>query len=357
MKALTTSCVAIGLLAGAALSAAIWSTPGQAEDLPKTKVNVVGTWANLSIYKEREHPFWTQTVPEKSNGAVTAEIRAFTEMGLKGGEVFRLMRQGVIDFGSTVLGYVAGDDPENEAVDLAGFSADIEVARQVSDAYKPVLADLYEKKYGVKLLAVFPFHAQVLYCKDAISGLDDLKGKKVRTFSKSLSEFVEAVGATGVNIPFGEVVPALQKGVADCAITGALSGNLAKWHEVTSHLYALPVGWSMVMHGVNLKSWNKLPEPVRAFLTAEIDAWEDQVWDAADAETQSGLACNTGADCTGGNPAGMTLVPVSDTDRTKLREIMETVIVPNWASRCGADCVEKWNGTVGKVVGITASSS
>lgn len=328
-----------------------------AESLPKAKLNVVGTWANLSIYKEREHPFWTKTVPEKSGGAIDVEIRAFTEMGLKGGEVFRLMGSGVIEFGSTVLGYVAGDDPENEAVDLAGFSADIDVARKVSEAWKPVLSDLYETKHGIKLLAVYPFHAQVMYCKTPISRLDDLKGKKVRTFSKSLSEFVEAAGGTGVNIPFGEVVPALQKGVADCAITGALSGNLAKWFEVTDYLYGLPVGWSMVMHGVNLKAWNRLPEETRAFLLREIAAWEDEVWAAADAESQAGLACNTGGECAAGNAANMTLVAVSDADRKRLREIMETVIVPNWAGRCGDACVAKWNDTVGKIVGITARAN
>ena len=352
MSVLLKTCLTVGLLASAALSASLV----QAEKLPKTTVNVVGTWANLSIYKEREHPFWMQTIPEQSNGAVQANILAFTEMGLKGGEIFRLMRVGVFDFGSTVLGYVAGDDPENEAVDLAGFSADIAIARQVTEAYKPVLEELYKKKYGIKLLAVFPFHAQVIYCKSPIKGLEDFRGKKVRTFSKSLSEFIEAIGGTGVNIPFGEVVPALQKGVADCAITGVLSGNLAKWQEVTNYLYALPVGWAMVMHGVNLETWNELPDPVRAFLAEQIDAWEDRAWQAADAETQVGLACNTGGDCEVGNPADMTLIPVSDTDRSKLREIMETVIVPNWAERCGADCVQRWNETVGKIVGMKASS-
>jgi len=338
-------------------STVLAAVPALAQDLPKAKVNVVGTWANLSVYKEREHPFWSKTIPEKSNGAIETEVRAFTEMGLKGGEVFRLMGQGVIEFGSTVLGYVAGDDPENEAVDLAGFSADIDVARKVSEAWKPVLAELYEKKHGIKLLAVFPFHAQVMYCKSPISGLDDLKGKKVRTFSKSLSEFVEAVGGTGVNIPFGEVVPALQKGVADCAITGALSGNLAKWHEVTDYLYAMPVGWSMVMHGVNMKAWNKLPEKVRSFLEKEIAVWEDEVWAAADAETQAGLACNTGGECTAGNAAKMKLVQVSDQDKKRLQEIMRTVIVPKWAKRCGKTCVTKWNKTVGKVAGMTASAN
>jgi len=344
-----------GLILGGALAlSAVSGIASAAENLPKTKVNVVGTWANLSIYKQREKPFWTKTIPADSNGAVTADIKAFTEMGLKGGEVFRLMKTGVIDFGSTVLGYVAGDDPENEAVDLAGFSADIDVARKVVDAYKPVLADLYEKKYGIKLLAVFPFHAQVMYCNGKISGLSDLKGKKVRTFSKSLSEFVDAVGGTGVNIPFGEVVPAMQKGVVDCAITGALSGNLAKWSEVTTDLYALPVGWSMVMHGVNLKSWNKLDPAVQKFLSKEISTWENSVWAEADKETKVGLSCNTGGPCDGGNPATLNLVPVSAVDKAKLRDIMENVIVPKWANRCGGACVAKWNDTVGKVVGMTA---
>lgn len=343
-------------LAGATALAATLAFPASATDLPKTKINVVGTWANLSIYKERENPFWTKTIPAKSNGAVETEVRAFTEMGLKGGEVFRLMSNGVIEFGSTVLGYVAGDDAINEAVDLAGFSDDIAVAHKVSDAWKPVLSDFYEKKYGIKLLALFPFHAQVMYCKTPIASLADLEGKKVRTFSKSLSEFVDAAGGTGVNIPFSEVVPALQKGLADCAITGALSGNLAKWHEVTDYLYELPVGWSMVMHGANLKTWNKLNPKVQSFLETEITAWEKTVWDAADTETKTGLACNTGGACTAGNAANMKLVKVSATDKEKLRDIMQTVIVPKWAARCGNACVDQWNKTVGKIVGMTASA-
>lgn len=343
------------LLAAALLAGASFAGANGADALPKARVNVVGTWANLSIYKDREHPFWTETIPSRSNGAIEVEIRAFTEMGLKGSEVFRLMSQGVIEFGSTVLGYVAGDDPENEAVDLAGLSADIDTAHEVTNAWKPVLADLYERKHGIRLLAVFPYHAQVLYCNGPLSGLADLKGKKIRTFSKSLSEFVETLGGTGVNIPFGEVVPALQKGVADCAITGALSGNLAKWPEVTDHLYALPVGWSMVMHGVNLEAWNALPAPVQDFLAAEIRAWEDRVWAAADDETRAGIACNTGGECPSGNPASMILVPVNEDDEALRQRIMETVIVPNWAERCGETCVSHWNDTVAGVVGITVS--
>jgi len=91
--------------------------------------------------------------------------------------------------------------------------------------------------------------------------------------------------------------------------------------------------------------------------TTEIASWENEVWNAADAETQMGIACNTGGECTKGNAANIKLVPVSAADRAKLREIMETVIVPKWAKRCGAECVEKWNDTIGKVVGIKAEAN
>src|SRR3546814_19888253 len=101
------------------------------------------------------------------------------------------MRLGVIDIGSTVLGYVAADDARNEAVDLAGLSPDVATARKVSDAYKPVLDKFYQERFGIKVLGIYPYSAQVLYCSSPIKSLADLKGKKVRTGNRPLAAFVE----------------------------------------------------------------------------------------------------------------------------------------------------------------------
>ena len=43
-----------------------------------------------------------------------------------------------------------------------------------------------------------------------------------RVYSTTLGDFVEGAGGVSVTIPFAEVVPALQKGVADCGITGTM---------------------------------------------------------------------------------------------------------------------------------------
>ena len=56
----------------------------------------------------------------------------------------------------------------------------------------------------------------------ALTGLADLKGRKIRSFSPTLSDFLTAIGSTPVQIAFSEVVPALQRGTADCGVTGTL---------------------------------------------------------------------------------------------------------------------------------------
>ena len=125
------------LLAGLA-----WSGPGAAQ----TRLNVQGGWATGGIFTEFEVPFWTEIIPEKTGNAVSVRLTNLNEMGLKGTEVFRMMRLGLIDFGTSVLGYVAGDHAENGAPDLAGIANSAAEARMAVEAWRPVLNELYTTK-------------------------------------------------------------------------------------------------------------------------------------------------------------------------------------------------------------------
>ncbi|RED49779.1 TRAP transporter substrate-binding protein [Aestuariispira insulae] len=338
-----------------ASAGAILTQKAQAEEYPETKLQVVGTWSHLSQFKNFEQPFWAEEIPAQSGGAITANVKGFNDMGLKGAEVVRLINSGALHFGSTVLGYLAADDPINEAIDLAGLSPTIETARSVTDAFRPVLAKRYEERYGIKLLGIWPYSAQVLFCNSPVNSLADLKGKKVRTANRTLAEFVEALGGTGVTMAFSEVVIGLQNNLLDCAITGTLSGYSAKWHEVSTHLYELPVGWSQVIHAVNIDVWNSLDAKVQSFLQTRIEDLENRIWTSAAEETIQGINCNTGAgECQYGDAAGMTFVPISDADRKLLSTILKETVLPVWAERCGADCTGQWNNTVGKVLDINA---
>ncbi|MEO6363131.1 MAG: TRAP transporter substrate-binding protein [Caldimonas sp.] len=329
--------------------------PATAQPLPKTQLQVVGSISSLPQYKEFEVPFWTKTLAEKSGGAITAEIKGFNEMGLKGPEVLRLMGQGVMEIGATVIAYLAADDPANEMLDMAGLLPDVATARRVTDALRPVYAKLYKEKFGVELLGFGTYPAQVLYCNGEIKGLADVKGKKVRVGGRSQSELVAALGGTPVTLAFGEVVPALQNKTIECAITGTLSGNLAKWNEVTTHLLAMPLSWGQIGYAANAKTWAAYDPRVRSLIETEVKGLEAAVWNAADNFTQQGYECNGGTDkCTLGTKGKMKIVQPSAADRELLKKVLAETTIPKWAERCSAGCVADFNATVGKITGVTA---
>jgi TRAP-type C4-dicarboxylate transport system substrate-binding protein len=182
------ACIALALPGLLPLTAA-------AQDLPKTHLRVIGSISNLPQYTEFEVPFWTKQLGERSKGAITAEVKGFNEMGLKGPEVLRLMGQGVVEIGATVIAYLAADDPANEMIDMAGLLPDVKTAREVTEAARPVLEKLYREKFGVELLGIGTYPAQVLYCNGELKSLADVKGRKVRAAGRSQSELVAALAA------------------------------------------------------------------------------------------------------------------------------------------------------------------
>ena len=336
------------------VAALVFTAPAFAQDLPRTQLKVVGSISSLAPYRDFEVPFWTKQLAEKSKGAITAEIKGFNEMGLKGPEVLRLMSSGALEIGATVLAYLAADDPANEAVDIAGLITSVELSRKATEASKAMYQQLFQK-FGVKLLAAGTYPAQVLYCNAEIKGLADVSGKKVRVAGRSQSELVQALGGTPVTMAFGEVVPALQNKTVDCGITGTLSGNLAKWNEVSTHLLAIPLSWGQIAYAVNMKSWEKMDPRVRAVIETEIKTMESGIWDAAAYHTEQGYACNAGRDdCKIGTKGKMRVVQPSEADRAMLKKIVNEVMIPKWAARCSVECVAGFNDTIGKVVGVVA---
>ena len=327
---------------------ALAAMPALAQDLPKTHLKITGGLSNLTAYQDYEVPFWTKTIPAQSKGQITAEIKGFIEMGIKGPELLRLMGSGVIEFGTATLAYFASDNPINEAIDLAGLAPDIKTAREVTQVFEPVYDKLYGQGNNVKLLGISTYPAQVLFCNADIKGLGDMKGKKVRTSSRTQADFVEALGGSSVTMAFGEVVPALQNKVVDCAITGSLSGHGLGLHQVTSHLHAMPLNWGLALFGANQGAWEALPAELRQLLASELPKLEEAIWTQSESDTRRGMACNTGqAACAQGRKGAMALVPVTPQDERRRQEIFTNTVLPRWLQRCGQRCADVWRQTLG----------
>lgn len=347
MKTILSTLCAATLLAGAGASLAADT------ELPATKVKVIGNYSTVIQTKLVEKPFWTETVGKLSNGRISVEYEAQDVLGIKDFSMLRLTQAGVADFGSSDISKMAGDDPVFEGCDLAGITTDLPTARKACDVWRPVMQEHMTKTFKARIVALGNNPPIVFWCNKPITGIDDLKGKKIRVFNTTQSDFVAAIGGTSVTMAFSEVVPALQRGVVDCALTGTLSGNTAGWPEVTTHLFPLPVGWSIYYTAVNLNSWNKFAPEVQAFFDTNFAKLEDDFWAIGAKATEEGVNCNIGTDpCTLGKKSDLTLVELSDADKKRRAEVVQDVVLVKWGKRCGKDCAQRWNETVGKVVGL-----
>ena len=152
------------LATAVALGLGLLATAASAQS--KLSLQVVGNLGITTQYKELEEPFWSKRIPAATGGRITAAIKPWNEMGLKGPEVFRMLGQGVFDVGTSQLGFVAGDNAINNATDLAGVSPDIETFRKVTQAFRPQLERYYEQQLKVKTLGLFSFQAQVMFCRN-----------------------------------------------------------------------------------------------------------------------------------------------------------------------------------------------
>lgn len=318
-------------------------------------LSVVGSWSSLPLHKQYETPFWTETLPQASNGSISTELTTHNQMGLGLGDIYPLLGQGVYDVAMTVADYAVADAPELEGLDVPMLALTADEAKAMVEAAKPMVADIYKNRFNSHVLAIAPYPPQVVFCNAEVSNLNDLKGKKIRASGRMTAKFLEALGAEGVSVSFGEVPGALQKGVVDCAVTGAGSGYSAGWWEVSTHLMPIPLGgWDSVVTAINLDKWNSLNSETQQLIQGQISKnFEATAWADAQNALVNDIACLTGnGDCPAGDSRSMELVNVSQADFDKARSVLINKVLPDWADRAGADWTKRWNDSVGKTVGV-----
>ncbi len=322
--------------------------------LADQELAVVGSWSGLPLHKQYEAPFWTEKLPAASDGKITANLTTHDQMGIQGGDVYRMLGTGVFDVGMTVADYAVSDSPALEGLDVPLIANDATSAQAMVNAARPMVEDIYKDVFNSKVLGIAPYPPQVVFCNAEIASLADLKGKKIRASGRMTGKLLEALGAEAVNVSFGEVPGALQRGVVDCAVTGAGSGYSAGWWEVSTHLLPIPLGgWDPVVTAMNMDKWNSLSADEQSLIQSEVtNELESPAWASAQSALTTDVACLTGnGDCPG-EKHSMTLVEVTDADMQTARDALIASVLPDWAERAGGDWAQRWNESVGKVVDV-----
>jgi TRAP-type C4-dicarboxylate transport system substrate-binding protein len=341
---------ASGTMALAAL-AALAAAPLAAEEISLRALGLVSTHKHHTAL---ERSFY-EGLAEETGLDVTVNFNPLDVLGINMQDTMRTVRAGTFDVVETTIGAASRDDPFLEGLDLIGVSPDIDTLRTVVEAYREPFSERVEERFNAKVLTLWPFGPQIFYCEGDVGGIEDMAGLRVRSYTPTMSALVESFGATPVTLQFAEVYPALQRGVAECAITSPTSGNTGNWPEVTDSLYMLPISWSVQAHLMNLDTWNAMSPEAQEALEAAYAGLEAQFWDMAREQSGKAVSCSTGGECEEYIPFDMTLVEPSEADLTALDASVESVILPTWAETCEANmegCTQIWNDTVGAARGL-----
>jgi TRAP-type C4-dicarboxylate transport system substrate-binding protein len=205
---------------------------------------------------------------EKFIEQVNAEGKGIIQINYIGGpkamppfEVGNALKAGVVDIANTTGAFTTNVMPESDAWKLT--------ERPMSELRKNGGYDYMAKLYAEKMNAIFlarlvdnnQFH---LYLNKPIS-TPDLAGLKIR-ITPVYRDFFQALGATVVQTPPGEVYTSLERGVVDgygWPITGIFDLG---WHEKTK--YRVDPGFYTVEVSVlvNKTTWDKLSDAQKAVL-------------------------------------------------------------------------------------------
>ncbi|WP_249976686.1 TRAP transporter substrate-binding protein [Vreelandella olivaria] len=336
-----------------ALSSALITSHAQAESL---SLKVLGQPAGSGlIAQNKEQPFF-ENFAEHSGLDVSVQYIPVDVAGIPDTDGLRVLNSGLFDIVSLRGPQVSRDEPSVLGLDLIGLNTSFETGRNNVMAFYDYVDSRLQERFNAKLLGVWPAGPQVIFCSGEITGLDDLRGLRVRVGDQSAANFVGELGATGISMPFGDVQQALSRGVVDCAITGPASANSGGWPEATDSV--LPIALQLAINGyaINMNTWNSLSSEQQTQLETAITNLSDDIWEYSEALYEDAMRCNAGkSPCEFGTEYSLSEVTVSEADLATVTAAVEEVSLPLWARQCNAvaqDCEAVWRDTVGTQLGL-----
>jgi TRAP-type C4-dicarboxylate transport system substrate-binding protein len=250
-------------------------------------------------------------VRQATDGAVDIAVRSGGQLGFKGPEHLRAVRDGLVPMADVLNIQQIGDEPILGAEGIPFLVSSAEELRALHEHLRPVYEEVAGRN-NQRILYMVPWPTQYLHMDAEASDLATLAGTKVRAPDKNAADMLDAVGMTGVLMPWGEVVPALASGAVEGVSTSAVSGVDGKFWEFLDTVYPTNHVWSSQMVNVNLDAWEELTPEQQAAVEEVAARLEPEFWDvsvAADGESLATLEAE-----------GMTVVEMPEPMMAELRE-------------------------------------
>lgn len=213
---------------------------------------------------------YSARLEKRTHGQMRAQVFPAGQLGL-GPRQIEGLQLGTIEAHIVPPDFLVGLDSRFQVLTAPFLFHDLDHAYRVlndSEFLDKFLA-LGEDK-GLKGVSLIPTAPASFVSRTPIRVPADLKGKKIRVLATPIEmAMMAALGATGVPMPLGEVLPALQQGAVD-AVESSLAifvpfkyYDVAKYHTNTNHYVITSIGM------VSKKWFGNLPPDIQKVVIEE----------------------------------------------------------------------------------------
>jgi TRAP-type transport system periplasmic protein len=225
--------------------------------------DIPDTWANnfgAALEKDSGGRIKVQVYPASQLGSIPRQIE---------GTQFGSIQMEVVP-----PEFMVGLDPRFEVMAAPGL-VDSQAHGQRVAADPAVLKQMLSlgADKGLHGVGLFMAEQSELITRDPVRHIADLKGKKIRIFASQFQSVAfERLGVTPVAMTLGDVLPAIQQGAIDGAITGI--GPIANFHMVDAAKFVTQIGQPaiFIIAEVNKKWYETLPKDLQRLVDKDAAA-------------------------------------------------------------------------------------
>jgi TRAP-type C4-dicarboxylate transport system substrate-binding protein len=299
---LATLIAALGLAAGNAAA--------------QTKWDLSTVWPDGNFHTQNAKRF-AEEVKAATKGAVEITVKAGGQLGFKGPEHMRAVRDGLVPMADILLSQQVGDAPFLGIEVIPFLMNDDEERKILHKHVRPEIERIMDANKQM-VLYIVPWPTQYLHMKAKADNLEGLKGTKVRVPDREVFTMIGNLGLSPVLIPWGEVVPALASGAVAGVTTSASSGVDGKFWEFLKYFYRTNHGASSQAVTVSKAAWAKLSPDNQKIVMDTAKRLEPTFWGVS--------AKNDGDSAARLQKEGMELVKVSPAMLAEMRSKTKTMI-------------------------------
>ena len=285
--------------------------PDASGDAPQT---IIFSGSSFQAMSEAEELFKFM-MEDLSGGSVKIEWHPYNELG-DDLNVITNVQFGEIGIGISSPAPLTTMLPNMSIFDTLYMINDQETAYEVMDGEIGQQIDKDVEALGMKVIMWCENGFRNLTCNVEVTGLDSLKGIKVRTMENSLQmDAWKALGANPTPMAFGEVYTALQQGTVEGQENplGLISAN--SFMDVQDYLVLSEHNYTPMPTFINLELYNNLTDNQRAimeYVSEYVEQWERE----RNIELNEQILADFEAD-------GVNIVELDDATKTAFRDAID----------------------------------